>query len=308
MAAGHRGPGACWAWLQPRLLRGRCLRAGSVPVPPRLCVAPDGARARTAAPRRGRRAAAAPPIRRVAAGPAGSLGTAAAGAGAAGATTVWRPPSRVPTPDLPGYAVVHADAQLLVVDKAAGLLTVPAVTQQDCLQRRLAAGGWPCTVVHRLDRDTSGLLVLALDPATHRALSAQFQRREVAKVYSAVVAGCPAQDRGEIALPIRKDLVNTPLQMVDHERGKPSVTQWRVLERLRDRTRLELTPLTGRTHQLRLHLLSIGHPICGDDLYAPDDLVLRMAPRLCLHAETLAFVHPTTQERLAFRSAAAEQF
>jgi tRNA pseudouridine32 synthase/23S rRNA pseudouridine746 synthase len=199
--------------------------------------------------------------------------------------------------------VLHADARLLVVDKASGLLTVPGLTQPDCLRSRLAASGWPgARVVHRLDRDTSGLLVVALDDAAHRELSAQFRRREVAKAYCALVAGQPPSDAGEVDLPIRKDMVNTPLQLVDHERGKPSRTRWRVLERMPDRTRLELTPLTGRTHQLRLHLSSIGHPICGDDLYA-DERALRMAPRLCLHAERLAFAHPGSGERMSFSSA-----
>jgi tRNA pseudouridine32 synthase/23S rRNA pseudouridine746 synthase len=201
---------------------------------------------------------------------------------------------------------VHADEQLLVVDKASGLQTVPGVLQSDSLIGRLAATGWPTAqIVHRLDRDTSGLLVIALDRFTHSHLSAQFRKREVTKTYTAVVAGHVEGDSGKIDLPIRKDMVNTPLQLVDHGRGKPSQTLWRVIDRLEwasNCTRLELTPLTGRTHQLRLHLSAIGHPICGDDLYA-DAQALEMAPRLCLHAERLDFMHPGLGcERMRFRA------
>ena len=147
--------------------------------------------------------------------------------------------------------------------------------------------------MHRLDRDTSGILVVALDADTHRALSMQFERRETAKTYVALAAGHPPKDSGEIDLPLRKDLVNTPLQIVDFVHGRPSVTRWQVRERMHgpDRTRFELTPITGRSHQLRVHLLAIGHPILGDDLYAPAN-VKAMAPRLCLHAERLEFTHP----------------
>lgn len=200
---------------------------------------------------------------------------------------------------------MHADQHLLVVDKASGLLTVPGVLQRDSLVARLVASGWPSAqIVHRLDRDTSGLLVVALDGVTHSQLGAQFRRREVLKSYTAVVAGLVKDDNGEVDLPIRKDMVNTPLQLVDHERGKPSRTVWRVVERFPEKkcTRLELTPLTGRTHQLRLHLSAIGHPICGDDLYA-DAQAMEMAPRLCLHAERLEFLHPAMDfERVSFSS------
>jgi len=152
-----------------------------------------------------------------------------------------------------------------------------------------------------LERDTSGVIVLARDAATHRALSMQFERRETAKRYAALVAGHPPRDAGEIDLPIRKDLVNTPLQVVDFVRGRPSVTRWRVAGRVDapPRARLELEPVTGRSHQLRVHLLAIGHPILGDDLYAPPP-VRAMAERLCLHAERLSFVHPASGERVEF--------
>lgn len=205
----------------------------------------------------------------------------------------------------PGFRILHEDAALLVVDKACGLLTVPGIgpAKADCLIARLQRRWLTARVVHRLDRDTSGVLVVALDHETHRSLSMQFEARETAKCYVALAAGHPPKDAGEIDLPMRKDLVNAPLQIVDFVHGRPSVTRWRVLARLRepDRTRFELTPITGRSHQLRVHLLAIGHPILGDDLYAPA-AVRAMAPRLCLHASKLAFTHPLTGERVAFEA------
>jgi tRNA pseudouridine32 synthase/23S rRNA pseudouridine746 synthase len=133
----------------------------------------------------------------------------------------------------------------------------------------------------------------------------QFERRETGKTYVALAAGHPPKDAGEIDLPIRKDLVNTPLQIVDFAHGRPSVTRWDVRERLESpaRTRFGLMPVTGRSHQLRVHLLAIGHPILGDDLYAPPE-VKAMSPRLCLHAERLEFTHPATGSRVAFEARA----
>jgi len=206
-----------------------------------------------------------------------------------------------------GYEFLHRDRHLLVVSKSCGLLTVPGIGPEkaDCLIARLAARFPGARVVHRLDRDTSGVLVVALDANTHRALSMQFERRETGKTYVALAAGHPPKDAGEIDLPIRKDLVNTPLQVVDFVHGRPSVTRWNVRAKLDDpaRTRFELLPVTGRSHQLRVHLLAIGHPILGDDLYAPPE-VRAMAPRLCLHAERLEFTHPASGERVAFHAPA----
>jgi tRNA pseudouridine32 synthase/23S rRNA pseudouridine746 synthase len=206
-----------------------------------------------------------------------------------------------------GYELLHRDRHLLVVSKSCGLLTVPGIGPEkaDCLIARLAARVPGARVVHRLDRDTSGVLVAALDADTHRALSMQFERRETGKTYVALAAGHPPKDAGEIDLPIRKDLVNTPLQVVDFVHGRPSVTRWNVRAKLGapDRTRFELLPVTGRSHQLRVHLLAIGHPILGDDLYAPPE-VRAMAPRLCLHAERLEFTHPASGERVAFHAPA----
>jgi len=207
----------------------------------------------------------------------------------------------------PGYTVIHEDAHLLVVSKDCGVLTVPGIGPEkaDCLISRLQQRWRGARVVHRLDRDTSGVLVVALDADTHRALSMQFERRETRKTYVALAAGHPPKDAGEIDLPIRKDLVNTPLQIVDFAHGRPSITGWEVRERLESptRTRFGLMPVTGRSHQLRVHLLAIGHPILGDDLYAPPE-VKAMSPRLCLHAERLGFTHPATGASMDFSALA----
>ncbi len=191
--------------------------------------------------------------------------------------------------------ILYHDHRLLMIDKPTGLLSVPGIgpQKQDCLIARVRETYLEARIVHRLDRDTSGVIVLALDAESHRQLSIQFQEREVQKTYRAVVSGVMEQDEGEIDLPIRKDLDDPPRQMVDHDRGRAAFTRWRVLERGVDRTHIELTPLTGRSHQLRLHLKAIGHPILGDDLYAPPD-TRGMADRLMLHAHTLTIVHPET--------------
>lgn len=202
-----------------------------------------------------------------------------------------------------GFGVVHADEWILVLDKTAGLLAVPGIGPEkaDCLVARAQADFPGARIVHRLDRDTSGLIVLARDAESHRHLSRQFEMRAVSKRYAAIVAGIPEEPRGVIDLPIAKDLMRPPRQRIDREAGRASVTEWEVVERFADpaRARLALMPLTGRSHQLRLHLLEIGHPILGDDLYAPEP-VRAMAPRLCLHADRLSFTHPSTRERVEF--------
>ena len=199
------------------------------------------------------------------------------------------------------------DRHLVVVDKPAGLLSVPGIGPEkaDCLVARLQATAPGARIVHRLDFDTSGVIVLALDADTHRELSRQFQDREVRKRYVAVVAGHVAGDSGEIDLPLRKEAMGSARQMVHPTEGKPSVTRWRVLERLESppRTRLSLEPLTGRSHQLRVHCLAIGHPILGDPLYAPPAW-RDAAPRLMLHAEMLEFTYPATGERVCVEAAA----
>lgn len=171
----------------------------------------------------------------------------------------------------------------------------------DCLARRVAVAFPGARIVHRLDRDTSGAIVMAFDAEAHRELSRQFHDREVEKVYVAVVAGVAESDGGVIDLPMRKDLDHPPRQVIDHLHGRRAVTKWRVIERESDRTRLELRPLTGRSHQLRLHLKELGHPILGDDLYAPPE-VLALADRLLLHARLLTIVHPTTAQLMTFEA------
>ncbi|QPF74540.1 RluA family pseudouridine synthase [Roseateles sp. DAIF2] len=183
--------------------------------------------------------------------------------------------------------IVHLDAELVVVDKPSGLLSVPGRSEPDCAWARVRALHADALVVHRLDMATSGLLLFARGAAMQRALSLDFAERRVAKRYVAVVGGrLDAEGWQQIDLPLIADWPNRPLQKVDHELGKPSTTRWRVLghEAHGDAacSRLELEPITGRSHQLRVHLKALGHPIVGDALYggAP-------APRLLLHASRL---------------------
>lgn len=193
-------------------------------------------------------------------------------------------------PTLPALTIVHADRWRVVVDKPSGLLSVPGRGEhkQDCAWARVAAEFPDALIVHRLDQSTSGLIVFARGEAIQRALSEAFAARLVDKRYQAVVAGLVERDAFEIDLPLIVDWPNRPRQMVDHERGKPSLTRVRVLDRdvAARTTRVELEPVTGRSHQLRVHLLAAGHPILGDALYAPPE-VLAQAPRLLLHARDL---------------------
>lgn len=212
---------------------------------------------------------------------------------------------RAPIPPEGIPSQIFQDDHLVVFDKPCGLLSVPGIGPEkaDCLVAR-AQSTWPgLRIVHRLDRDTSGVIVLARDADTHRSLSIQFQERQTDKRYEALVHGVPDADSGEIDAAIRKDLDNPPRQCIDPVQGRASQTAWRVLKRCGDHTHVELTPRTGRSHQLRLHLLHIGHPILGDDLYAPPD-ALAMAPRLCLHATALTVTHPRTGDRVTFQSSA----
>ena len=187
------------------------------------------------------------------------------------------------------------DDHLLVVDKPADLLSVPGrlPENRDSIATRAAARYPQALVVHRLDCATSGVMVLAKTKAAQAELSRQFRDRETAKDYVAVGYGeCPS-DSGEIDLPLITDWPNRPRQMICHATGKPSLTRYRVLERHDGRVRLWLEPVTGRSHQLRVHCLAIGLPLLGDNLYAPPE-VKAMSPRLLLHAHRLAFRHPVT--------------
>lgn len=189
--------------------------------------------------------------------------------------------------------IIHRDDRLLVLEKPSGLLAVPGrgPELQDCLASRVQKLFPKALVVHRLDRDTSGLMLMALDADAQRELSRQFEQRQVKKAYQCIVRGVPAEESGLVDLPIARDLARPPRYRIDHATGRPSQTHWRVLERLADRTRLEVEPITGRSHQIRLHLATLGHAILGDPLYA-DEESLSLASRLLLHATSLAVTHP----------------
>lgn len=189
--------------------------------------------------------------------------------------------------------VVHEDAQILILDKPSGLPSVPPKPPKpsDCLHLRLRAAYGEALLVHRLDADTSGIMVFARTKLAQRHLNWQFERRQVAKSYVARVWGDVVGEAGTIDLPLIVDWPNRPKQMVNFETGKPSITDWTVAGREPGVTRMALRPRTGRSHQLRVHLLSIGHPILGDYFYAPPE-AYAAADRLQLHAETLGFRHP----------------
>jgi tRNA pseudouridine32 synthase/23S rRNA pseudouridine746 synthase len=201
------------------------------------------------------------------------------------------------------FRAVYRDDQLLVLDKPSGMLAVPGrgPELQDCLARRVQAEFPSALIVHRLDRDTSGLIVMALHAQTHRELGRQFESRQVHKTYVAVVEGQVEPDEGRIDLPLGKDFEHPPRHKVDPLHGRSAITLWRVVERQGDRTKLELEPLTGRSHQLRVHLAALGHAILGDKLYA-SAIALAMAERLQLHASELSLVHPVTGNRMTFTS------
>lgn len=199
--------------------------------------------------------------------------------------------------------IIHIDASLLIVNKPSGLLSVPGRGEhkQDCLAARVQAACPEALIVHRLDMETSGLMVLARGKEMQRRLSLLFQNRQVEKHYRAVVDGELTPASGEIDLPLIADWPNRPLQKVDREIGKPSLTRYRVLDyqAANNSTRLELQPETGRSHQLRVHLQALGHPILGDRLYAGTQAQAK-AERLLLHADFLAFAHPEHGEKMSF--------
>lgn len=199
--------------------------------------------------------------------------------------------------------IIFRDDHLLVLDKPSGLLAVPGRGPElaDCLSARAQASFPTALVVHRLDRDTSGVFLMALSPQAQRELGRQFEARTVEKRYVAIVHGIPLEGEGVIELPLRKDFDRPPRHMVNQQYGRPAVTRYRVLASESDRSRLELAPLTGRSHQLRVHLAAVGHPILGDPLYA-DERVRKLAPRLMLHAESLALRHPISGELMQWRA------
>ena len=206
-----------------------------------------------------------------------------------------------------GFETVYADAQLVVLNKPTGLLSVPGkgLDKQDCLSSRVQKSYSDALIVHRLDMATSGLILMARGPVMQAALSKLFETRAIHKRYVAVVDGQmkPSPDWQLIDLPIALDWPRRPLRII-HADGKPSQTRWRALHYNADAntTRVELEPITGRSHQLRVHLKALGHPILGDALYAPADVAARAA-RLQLHACELQYVHPASGEKMIFSSA-----
>lgn len=199
----------------------------------------------------------------------------------------YRPPTE------PWLTVLHADDDIVVLDKPSGLLTVPGKDPalKDSLDAR-ARERWPtATVVHRLDKDTSGILLMALNKKALGFLGSQFEHRKTTKSYVARVWGEVQPEHGFVDLPLATDWENKPRQRVDHERGRASRTEWTVIDREPNATRLRLVPHTGRTHQLRVHMLALGHPILGDVFYSVGE-VLAAADRLQLHNEELGFTHP----------------
>jgi tRNA pseudouridine32 synthase / 23S rRNA pseudouridine746 synthase len=202
-------------------------------------------------------------------------------------------------PDVP-LSIVHQDAVIIVVDKPAGLLSVPGKLEgrKDCLETRLRAAYWDVLLVHRLDCDTSGVMIFARTKPAQGFLGQEFEQRRAKKTYVARVRGRVEQDRGRIDLPIGTDWPNRPRQMIDEVNGRSAITEWEVVERGETETRVRLSPLTGRSHQLRVHMLALGHPILGDPIYATG--TARNFPRLMLHAEVLALHHPATNEWVTF--------
>ncbi len=196
--------------------------------------------------------------------------------------------------------VIHDDAEILIVEKPAGLLSVPGrgADRADCLIARLRAAFPTVLLVHRLDLDTSGVMVFALTPHAQRHLGQQFERRQVKKTYVARVHGTLHPKTGTVDLPLIVDWPNRPRQKVDHDTGRPAQTDWRVVKSAEAETRVRLFPLTGRSHQLRVHMASLGHPILGDPLYA--DGAAAAHPRLMLHAETLRLRHPESNVTMTF--------
>ena len=210
---------------------------------------------------------------------------------------------RYDPPELP-LEVLHQDHEILVVAKPAGLLSVPGKgpDKADCLLARVQAAFPEALLVHRLDLDTSGVMVFALTPQAQRHLGLQFERRYVKKTYVARVAGRLEPRTGTVDLPLIVDWPNRPRQMVDYENGKPAETGWRVLRHEDGATRVRLFPKTGRSHQLRVHMLALGHPILGDPLYGSEKS-RAAAPRLQLHSEALRLRHPDGGRGMTFKAA-----
>lgn len=188
--------------------------------------------------------------------------------------------------------ILYQDDRVLVVNKPSGLLSVPGsrAGREDCLMSRLQAQHWDALLVHRLDCDTSGVIIFARTKQAQAFLGQEFEKRRARKTYVARVAGEMAGESGHVDLPIGADWASRPRQMISHDHGRPAQTDWQVIGRAPGETRVRLSPHTGRSHQLRVHMLALGHPILGDPIYAAGPTAA--APRLMLHAETLGLHHP----------------
>ncbi|PCH97208.1 MAG: bifunctional tRNA pseudouridine(32) synthase/23S rRNA pseudouridine(746) synthase RluA [Gammaproteobacteria bacterium] len=216
-------------------------------------------------------------------------------------------------PMSPYLDIIFQDDDIVVLNKSSGLLSVPGrlPEHQDCLQNRVQRILPSATIVHRLDMATSGIIIMALNKPAHVNISRQFEQRKTKKTYIARVFGHIKEQQGSVDLPLICDWPNRPKQKVDHENGKQSLTHYQVLGYSEldcdskspgdESTLVELTPVTGRSHQLRVHMLAIGHPILGDRLYAHEQ-ALTVSPRLQLHARNLSLAHPVTGELLTFAS------
>jgi len=198
--------------------------------------------------------------------------------------------------------ILHDDHEVLLVNKPSGLLSVPGKGPHlaDCLIARVQAVFPQALLIHRLDRDTSGVMIFGLSPHAQRHLGLQFEKRMTKKTYVARVWGEMTERTGTVDLPLIVDWPNRPLQMVDHENGKQAITDWRVMRTGGGETRVRLSPKTGRSHQLRVHMLALGHPILGDPFYAKGPA--REFPRLMLHSETFQFRHPDGGEGMRIRA------
>jgi tRNA pseudouridine32 synthase/23S rRNA pseudouridine746 synthase len=204
-------------------------------------------------------------------------------------------------PQTPCIKIIYQDDDVLVLDKPTGLLSVAGRLEihKDSLQTRVQRVYPTASVVHRLDMSTSGIMLMALNKESHRNISSQFQDRQVSKRYLARIYGRPSTETGLVDLPLIGDWLNRPKQKVDFEVGKPSLTNWKILSSDGQSSLIELEPVTGRSHQLRVHMQSIGHPILGDKFYAHED-AFKLSERLDLHAAYIKFTHPTTHEEIDF--------
>ncbi len=204
-------------------------------------------------------------------------------------------------PAQPYICIIHRDDDLLVVSKPSGLLSVPGKdpAHKDCMERRARKAHADALITHRLDMDTSGIMVMARNKAAQRHISRQFEQRQIKKTYMARVWGKPEKKGGRVDLPLICDWPNRPLQKVCYEHGKPSQTDWEVMQQDDSSALIKLTPLTGRSHQLRVHMMEIGHPILGDKFYAHDQ-ALAASPRLALHASAITLRHPRNERVCTF--------